>query len=606
RGLPGFEVHALAKADCDPASHDAFPVLYVSPLEGNRPIVGADLASEPVRRAAIDDAIRTGLPTASAPIVLIDDPPSELGLLAVSPVRVPGDSPMVHGLVAAAIRFQSLLVNALAYPDPVEPRTRVALLLLEPGKPPKLLAAFPATSGDASGPLASLTQEASVVRPIFFLGQTFSVVVVPGKSSGVGLSALVVGFLGLLLTVSVTGLVTSLAGRRARLDREVRERTVTLRESEGTLRAIVDSALNAIVMIDARGCVTLWNRAAERMFGHSTSEAAGRDLHQLIAPQWMRPEAEEGLRRFQTAGDGPAIGRVTELLALRKDETQIPVELALAPVHIEGTWHAVGVMSDLSERHRIEAERRTMEQHVVEAQKIESLGVLAGGVAHDFNNILMSMVARTDAAMLKLPAGSPARTSLQDVKQQARRAADLVRQMLAFSGKGRYLVEPLDLAALVDDVIPLVRTSLPRVADLRVEMSPDLPRLQGDATQIRQLVTNLLLNAGEALDGGRGTVTVTAGHGWFTAEELAVPHLLLQPKTGPYVWIEVVDTGSGMDAATLRRIFEPFFSTKTLGRGLGMSAVLGIVRGHRGSLQLHSHSGEGTTCRVFLPTVAAD
>lgn len=606
RGLPGYAVHALAQADCDPASHDAFPVLLVSPLEGNRPALGADLTSEPARRAAIEDAIRTGLPTASAPIVLVDDPVSELGMLAVAPVWAPEDPSRARGIVAAAIRFQSLLVHALAYPDPVEPRTRVALLWLDPGTPPRLIAAVPPVSGDVSGSVGPLAQEASVVRPISFLGQTLAVVVTPGKGSGVGLSALVVGFLGLLLTASLTGLVTSLAGRSVRLDREVRERTVTLRESEGTLRAIVDSALNAIVMIDARGRVTLWNQAAEQLFGHPASEAVGQDLHHLIAPQWMWSEAEEGLRRFHVTGDGPAIGRVTELPAIRKDGSPVPVELALAPVRIEGAWHAVGVMSDLTERRRIEAERRTMEQHLVEAQKLESLGVLAGGVAHDFNNILMGMVARTDVALLKLPPGSPVRTSLEDVKQQARRAADLVRQMLAFSGKGRYLVEPLDLGALVYEVIPLLQPSLPRETDLRVEIPSDLPRPQGDATQIRQLVTNLLLNAGEALEGGRGAVTVSAGHGSFSWEELAEPALLLQPATGSYVWIEVADSGSGMDAATLQRVFEPFFSTKALGRGLGMSAVLGIVRGHHGSLQLRSQPGKGTTCRVFLPAASVD
>jgi signal transduction histidine kinase/CheY-like chemotaxis protein len=256
---------------------------------------------------------------------------------------------------------------------------------------------------------------------------------------------------------------------------------------------------------------------------------------------------------------------------------------------------------DITELKRLEGERRALEAKVQQAQKLESLGVLAGGIAHDFNNLLVGILGNASLALSDLPADSPVRELVSDIETTALRAADLTKQMLAYSGKGRFLVQSVDLNALVREMAHLLQTVISKRAVLRVDFAPDLETIEGDTTQLRQIVMNLITNASDAIGGENGVITLRTGIHQATREYLRSSYVDDALPAGRYAFIEVDDDGCGMDEDTLARIFDPFFSTKFTGRGLGLAATLGIVRGHRGTIKVRSTPGAGTTFTILLP-----
>lgn len=263
----------------------------------------------------------------------------------------------------------------------------------------------------------------------------------------------------------------------------------------------------------------------------------------------------------------------------------------------------LGTHTDIDERKRVEAERLEMERRLLHAQKLESLGVLAGGIAHDFNNLLMAILGYADLALLELSPVSPARPSLQEIVNASHRAADLCRQMLAYSGRGQFVIERLRMSEVVREMLHILKTCISKKAVLNLNLDNDAPPFEGDAAQIRQVVMNLVINASEAIGEQSGVITLSTGTIYCDAEYLRESLLDSSLEEGPYVSLEISDTGCGMDRETQARIFEPFFTTKFTGRGLGMSAVMGIVRGHKGSLRLYSEPGKGTTFRLLFPAL---
>lgn len=258
----------------------------------------------------------------------------------------------------------------------------------------------------------------------------------------------------------------------------------------------------------------------------------------------------------------------------------------------------VGVGIDITDQRRSEDKLR-------HTQKLESLGVLAGGIAHDFNNLLVGIMGNAGLASESLPVGHPVRDQLDEIVLAGQKAANLTRQMLAYAGKGKVALEQVDLSKLILDTERLLRSSLLKNVDLRLDLKTDLPCVEADAGQMQQVVMNLVINAAEAItDQQSGAVSVRTGRRHidkaFTCGQLSGQEV----APGEYVVLEVEDSGVGMDEATQARIFEPFFTTKFLGRGLGLSAVLGIVRGHRGGLKVASSPGKGTTFQVLLPAVS--
>jgi signal transduction histidine kinase len=250
-------------------------------------------------------------------------------------------------------------------------------------------------------------------------------------------------------------------------------------------------------------------------------------------------------------------------------------------------------------------EQRRLEQQMLHSQKLESLGVLAGGIAHDFNNLLTGILGNADLALLDLSPVSPARESLTAIGSGARRAAELCRQLLAYSGKGRFQVQPIDLAELVQEMGHLLSISISKKVVLKYHFASHLPAVEADATQMRQVVMNLIVNASEAIGERSGVVSVTTGLGHCDAEDLKGGYCAESIQPGDFVYLEIEDTGRGMDQATLDRIFDPFFTTKFTGRGLGLAAVLGIVRGHHGAIRVRSEPGRGTTFKLLFPPSAA-
>jgi two-component system, cell cycle sensor histidine kinase and response regulator CckA len=262
----------------------------------------------------------------------------------------------------------------------------------------------------------------------------------------------------------------------------------------------------------------------------------------------------------------------------------------------------LGTIQDITRRKQDEEALQAIERRLLHAQKLESLGVLAGGIAHDFNNILAGIMGYADLAKIHLPACEPAHADIDVIKKAAHRAADLTRQMLAYSGKGKFVVGPVSLSQVVEDMRELLEISISKKAALRVHLASDLPLIEADASQIHQVILNLVVNASEALGEECGAIVISTG---AVRSSIATDNAFGDDDAGErlQVRLEVTDTGCGMDAETLARIFDPFFTTKFTGRGLGLAAVHGIVRGHKGTIQVSSKPGQGTAFQVLFPAL---
>ena len=414
-----------------------------------------------------------------------------------------------------------------------------------------------------------------------------------------------------------------------------------LRESEDRYRTLVGTIPDPVVVYDSEGRATYVNNAFVRVYGWSREELMGGRID-FVPPEeteatqeaWRRT-LEDGTVFFETKrwnknGDLLDIQLRTAILrdqegkhvlsivihrdvtalkqaetALRKahDELEVRVEkrtVELAKANEE-------LCEKIAESKQAEEEKLALERQVRHAQKLESLGVLAGGIAHDFNNILMAILGNADLALDELSPMSPARGSIREIEKAAKRAAELVKQMLAYSGKGRFVVEPIDVGGLIEEISHLLEVSISKKSVLKHNLAENLPTFDGDVTQIRQVIMNLITNASEAIGDKSGVIALSTGamdcdRAYLDDINEVVRASLVEPlPEGVYTYIEVADTGCGMDAQTIEKVFDPFFTTKFTGRGLGMFAVLGIVRGHRGALKIYSEVGKGTTFKILFP-----
>jgi nitrogen-specific signal transduction histidine kinase len=263
------------------------------------------------------------------------------------------------------------------------------------------------------------------------------------------------------------------------------------------------------------------------------------------------------------------------------------------------------VIKDITERKLLEQQRLELERRLLFAQKLESLGVLAGGIAHDFNNLLMVVLGNLEMSLMELSPEASSRTGIEKAIQAAHKAADLTRQMLAYSGKGHFKVEDLNLGELLEENAGMIQAVLSKGVELEVRVNQVLSFIRADAGQIQQVVMSLITNAAEAIGEGTGVVTLSTGVEDFDGSYLKRSLIEEKPLPGRFVYLEVSDTGCGMDDTTLKRLFDPFFTTKFTGRGLGMAAVHGIVRGHKGAIIVGSEAGRGTTVRVLFPAANA-
>ena len=359
------------------------------------------------------------------------------------------------------------------------------------------------------------------------------------------------------------------------------------------LAALVESSDDAIIGKSPDGVIQSWNAGAERVYGYKAEEVIGHPMMELLPPERAHEESDI-LERIR---GGTQVVHF-ETVRVRKDGTQIEVSLTISPIkdkagRVVGVSH---VARDITEQ------KRTAEQ-MRQTQKLESLGILAGGIAHDFNNLLTGILGNASLALEDVPPGTAVREAIDAVISASERAAQLSRQMLAYSGKGRFVLEQVDLSARVRDILPLIRAAIPPNIELRLDLDDRLPQIEADAAQMQQLIMNVIINGAEAIpEGARGTLTITTRPQTVGSRRIPQGRMAAgELSPGPHVLFEVRDTGCGMDEATLARIFDPFFTTKFTGRGLGLSAVLGIVRGHRGSVEVDSRPGAGTVFRFLFP-----
>lgn len=372
-----------------------------------------------------------------------------------------------------------------------------------------------------------------------------------------------------------------------------------LAESEARFRGLFTGSGVGIAIFDIDCSLLEANPAFGKMFGYADGELVGKALGDLA-------HSDDGRRAEKACASLAAGATEHSRLELRFLDRSAEVVWGLATISIvrarDGSpkFFIVSI-KDVSEQKRIEAERRQLERQVREAQKLESLGLLAGGIAHDFNNLLMGVLGNADLALRALPKASPVRVPLESIEATARRAADLANQMLAYSGKGRFVVETVDLTRLVEEMSRLAHVSVTKKTSLQFDLDRKLPGIEADVTQVRQVVLNLVTNAAEALGDASGAISISTGVMECSADYLLRTVFAEGIEPGRFVYVEVADSGVGMSAEVQERIFDPFFTTKFTGRGLGMAAVLGIVRGHGGAVHIESEPDRGTTIRILFP-----
>jgi len=373
-----------------------------------------------------------------------------------------------------------------------------------------------------------------------------------------------------------------------------------LKQMEYELRLVVDAAPNAMLKADARGRITLVNRQVEALFGYDRHELIGQPV-EILVPERFRGGHAEHRGGFFGQPSARAMGAGRDLFGRRKDGTEVPIEIGLNPIHTPRGLVVLAAIIDITERKRAAAEQAAMDRKLQESQKLESLGILAGGIAHDFNNLLTGILGNASLLRLEFAPAAAATPIIEQVELSAKRAADLCRQLLAYAGKGRFVVQRLDLNRLVEDTTHLLQISISKHCVLRLNPAPALPAVNADATQLRQIVMNLVINASEAIGTRSGIIALSTGAARLDEAYIATLYQGADVAPGDYAFLEVSDNGSGMDAGTLARIFDPFFTTKFTGRGLGLAAVLGIIRGHRGAIKVYSEPGRGTTFKILLP-----
>lgn len=373
----------------------------------------------------------------------------------------------------------------------------------------------------------------------------------------------------------------------------------TLTREELKYRALLENAYDLITVVDAQGIILYQSPSTARLLdqppgyklGHSGFEEVHPDDHPIILEAMLR-----------LLKDPTFIARA-DLRVRHRDGSFLVLEvIAKNALSVPGVEGIVINSRDVTDRRAAEAKHRELEAHLQRSQRLESLEVLAGGMAHDFNNLLLGILGNTSLAMEGLPPNSPAQARLRASEHAAFRAADLVNQMLAFAGKGRYAVQPLDLSAMALELTPVLGSMMPTGVLLETDLRQGLPAVDVDPAQMKQCLQALVINSAEAISGTDGRVQLRSG----TLPNLEPLGLCVGTvPDGPCVYLEVSDSGCGIPEAQLPRIFEPFYSTKFSGRGLGLAAALGIARGHRGCIQVRSIKGEGSTFRIVLPAVGA-
>ncbi len=381
---------------------------------------------------------------------------------------------------------------------------------------------------------------------------------------------------------------------------ELRQAHEALRESEAFLKMSQQVGNIGSWQWDLRTNEVRWSEAMYSIYGIDADDFDG---------------TLGSVARFTHPDDLPAVQKLIEEVIERGESRPMESRIVRPDGQIAWVWslgevirdaaghpiQCVGTVMDITERKHAEEERLQLEAQIQHSQKLESLGVLAGGIAHDFNNLLTSILGYSELAKLASTPGSTIERYIDEALKGTLRAAELTQQMLAYSGKGQFVIQPLSLSAVVEDMGRLLEVSISKKCTLQYHFAPDLPNCEADATQMRQVIMNLIINASEAIGEHDGVISISTGEMHCDRDYLSETYLDDQLPEGRYVYLEVADSGCGMSEETKSKLFDPFFTTKFTGRGLGLAAVLGIVRGHQGAIKVDSEPGKGTRFRVLIP-----
>lgn len=391
-------------------------------------------------------------------------------------------------------------------------------------------------------------------------------------------------------TVSV---VTLSDARILGFSQDITERRIAddnLRVSEETNRSLIENSPDIITTLDLNGKLININHVAK---GYKKEDVIGMNASAFVPNE--HKQAHDNVFKNVVETDLPGTVEFSDRLDNHFLCRYFPYKQS------HDAKLVMGITTDISERKQAEEKRLGLELQVQHSQKLESLGVLAGGIAHDFNNLLVGVLGNADLALLDLHSESPIRSYVQDIQKASVRLAELTREMLAYSGKGNFVIETINLSSLVEEMAHLLKSSTPKKVALKYDLSDISHTIKADANQIRQVVMNLITNAAESYGEESGIVSLSTYV--IKTDSIALSEYLLSEELpgGDYVFLEVSDTGCGMDREACQKIFEPFFSTKFTGRGLGMASVLGIVRSHCGAIKVSSEPDQGTTVKILFP-----
>jgi PAS domain S-box-containing protein len=608
-GFPDYQVTPAGERDVYSA------ITHIEPFGGrNLRAFGFDMFSEPVRRQAMEQARDTGRAAATGKVVLVQEGSqrSLFGFLTYLPVYRAGlplatldqRRAALVGWIYAPFRMNDLMrglggehsgdLDISIYDgDRAAPD---ALLFRSPGSQPRaarepmFTRVIPTTAPGrrwtmviSSAPSLEATLDRARPRAILLAG------------AGLGfLLSLIVWLLA-----SERGRALQLAGL---MTHELRQSRDHIEAEQQRMKVILQNAYDAFIAIDHRGRITDWNAQATRLFGWSEQEAIGKDVAELIVPPELRQQHRAGLARFAHSGEGRLLQGQTELMAQHRNGGQVPVELALAPLQTPAGYGATAFLRDIAPRKEAERRERQRQQRLDEAraalqrsQKLEAVGKLTGGVAHDFNNILHIISANVQ---LMLKSGEPNRKRLLSMLDAVDRGAKLVAQLLAFARRQPLHPSVVNVARLLERMDSLLHRAASDAVRIRIASAADLWNALIDPNQLENVILNLVINARDAMEGG-GSITIRLDNVELDGEALPDPGV----RPGQYVLIAVADTGAGMPPEVIEHAFEPFFTTKPEGKGtgLGLAMAHGFVKQSGGHIRIASTVGEGTTVSIWLP-----
>ena len=395
----------------------------------------------------------------------------------------------------------------------------------------------------------------------------------------------------------------------AALQAELHKREIiaqTLQEREQFIRAVLETTPDYVTVYDLDEKRFIYmNKIPTKLADPALTQAY--EFTESVLRSLVHPEDRETLRKHWRRLLKTKAGEVLEIeYRLVNDQQGAEIWMQSRDIVFKRqpsgrVQQCLSIIHDITHRKLADAERAHLEAQMQQAQKLESLGILAGGIAHDFNNILLAILGNADLALTETSNFAPTRGYLEEIERASRRAAELCRQMLAYSGKGKFVISRFQLNEVIREMEQMLRISISKKIQFRLHLDTALADIEGDITQIRQVVMNLIINASDAIGKQTGAIDVHTGVVYCDRDYLTEVFLDEGLPAGDYVYLDVTDTGCGMDQETLAKIFDPFFSTKFTGRGLGLAAVIGIVRGHRGALKVYSEMGKGSTFKILLP-----